>query len=247
MAKVTLNHDYQVQRYGWNCGPTSTRCALSTRGVLVSQDAIIADINSRIPAGSRVDDDGTDYVDLLLPTLRAKSKVQYFTRYIKSGNPPTATIDLLWSDMRASIAAGYGCVANIVADPGISPPGYPNYRIWHYIAIVGFDDAGRKLLVADSANFSGINHYWLPVTQLARLIGNQGKGYAVAPGVADLSADQVNAFTAAFMGPVGSDSKDVRQQLTGGRDGGEYQGWPQLGGRTVTDAIAAILEALNAH
>lgn len=47
-------------------------------------------------------------------------------------------------------------------------------------------------------------------------------------------------------GPVGSDVKDIRQQLTGGRDAGEYPGWPQLGqdaqGRdlTLVDAVAAL-------
>lgn len=46
-------------------------------------------------------------------------------------------------------------------------------------------------------------------------------------------------------GPIGSDVKDIRQQITGGRDAGDYRGWPQLGqdgqGRdlTVVDALAA--------
>lgn len=32
-------------------------------------------------------------------------------------------------------------------------------------------------------------------------------------------------FLKGFVGPIGSDVKDVRQQLTGGRDGGQYPGW----------------------
>ncbi len=51
---------------------------------------------------------------------------------------------------------------------------------------------------------------------------------------------QVQDFVAGFCGPIGSDVKDVRQQLTGGRDAGEYPGWAQLGGRTLVDALAAI-------
>ncbi|MFC9769033.1 peptidoglycan DD-metalloendopeptidase family protein [Rhodococcus jostii] len=51
---------------------------------------------------------------------------------------------------------------------------------------------------------------------------------------------QVQDFVAGFCGPIGQDTKDIRQQLTGGRDGGEYPGWPQLGGRTVVDALALI-------
>lgn len=245
MARIQLNHDYQVQKYGWNCGPTAARTALSTRAVFVTQDAMIRDINDDLPKSSWVDDDGTDYIDLLLKTMRERSGVKYYSRYIK-GRPSRATIDQLWNDMRGSLCAGYGCVANIVADPGIAPPGYPNYRVWHYIAIVGFDDATKSFYVADSANFSGVKHYWLTAEQLARLIGNQSKGYMCAPGVEDISADDVNRFTAAFMAAVGSDAKDVREQLcgAGSRDRGEFTGWDQLGGRTIDDAVAAILEVL---
>lgn len=32
-------------------------------------------------------------------------------------------------------------------------------------------------------------------------------------------------FLKGFVGPIGADVKDVRQQLTGGRDGGQYPGW----------------------
>lgn len=63
----------------------------------------------------------------------------------------------------------------------------------------------------------------------------------------DMSAAQeIKDFIAAFCGPIGSDVKDVRSQLTGGRDKGQYPGWPQLGKNaqgqnlTVTDAIAAL-------
>ena len=52
-------------------------------------------------------------------------------------------------------------------------------------------------------------------------------------------------FIIAFVGPIGSDTKDVRQQLTGGRDAGEYPGWPQGGARTVTDGVYAIGEKLG--
>jgi hypothetical protein len=57
-------------------------------------------------------------------------------------------------------------------------------------------------------------------------------------------------FIIGYLGPVGSDVKDIREQLTGSRntyfnaDGSvdvakSYPGWPQLGNRTVTDAIGA--------
>lgn len=53
-------------------------------------------------------------------------------------------------------------------------------------------------------------------------------------------------FIKGYLSPVISDVKDIRQQLTGGRDAGDYSGWPQLGkdikGRNLTlvDAVAAL-------
>lgn len=71
--------------------------------------------------------------------------------------------------------------------------------------------------------------------------------------------DKINEFTRAFNGPIGSDTKDVRQQLVGARDlvyktvdgkkvvdvEKSFPGWDQLGGRTAVDALAAIGAALG--
>lgn len=53
-------------------------------------------------------------------------------------------------------------------------------------------------------------------------------------------------FYEVFLGPLGSDLKDSRAQLTGGRDAGQYPGWKQLGRRTVVDGAAALLKAAGA-
>ena len=39
--------------------------------------------------------------------------------------------------------------------------------------------------------------------------------------------------------------KDVKAQLTGSGEFGQYPGWEQLGGRTVVDALGAIGEKLG--
>lgn len=63
----------------------------------------------------------------------------------------------------------------------------------------------------------------------------------------DMSAvEHIENFIKGYVGPVISDVKDIRQQLTGGRDAGEYPGWEQLGGKTVVDAIADIQKRLAA-
>ncbi|GAA4809670.1 hypothetical protein GCM10023353_12160 [Tomitella cavernea] len=65
----------------------------------------------------------------------------------------------------------------------------------------------------------------------------------------------IGDFITGFVGPMGSDTKDVRAQLTGSRDlvyttdehgnrvvdvAASWPGWRQLGGRTLVDAIAVI-------
>lgn len=63
----------------------------------------------------------------------------------------------------------------------------------------------------------------------------------------DMSAVQEikDYIDARITGPIGSDVKDNRHQLTGGRDKGEYPGWPQLDNRTLVDALAVIGEKLG--
>ncbi|WP_293817696.1 N-acetylmuramoyl-L-alanine amidase [uncultured Corynebacterium sp.] len=57
---------------------------------------------------------------------------------------------------------------------------------------------------------------------------------------------RITNFITAFVGPIGSDVKDIRQQLTGGRDKGQYPGWAQLGKNprggnlTLVDGVAAL-------
>lgn len=58
---------------------------------------------------------------------------------------------------------------------------------------------------------------------------------------------QIQDYIAGFCGPIGSDVKDIREQLCGlqQRDRGQYGGWPQLGGRTVVDALADVIARLD--
>ncbi|NNH68614.1 N-acetylmuramoyl-L-alanine amidase [Nocardia uniformis] len=59
--------------------------------------------------------------------------------------------------------------------------------------------------------------------------------------------EQIQEFITAFCGPIGSDIKDVREQLCGHgqRDAGQYAGWPQLDGLTLVEAIADIRTRLE--
>ena len=96
-----------------------------------------------------------------------------------------------------------------------------------------------------------INAYKGTRDQLAAIFnGTNPTKEEITVSEADRIIKHITDYISGFVGPIGSDTKDVRQQLTGGRDAGDYRGWPQLGkdgqGRdlTVTDAIAAIRHQL---
>lgn len=97
------------------------------------------------------------------------------------------------------------------------------------------------------------NYTALSIDQLKTLFGMGGTTMATT------DVDRINEFTRNFNGPIGSDTKDLRYQLVGARDlvyktvNGKkvvdleksFPGLPQLGNRTVTDALAAIGAALG--
>ena len=95
-----------------------------------------------------------------------------------------------------------------------------------------------------------INAYRGTRDQLATIFNGTQPKEEITVSEADRIIRHITDYISGFVGPIGSDTKDVRQQLTGGRDAGDYRGWPQLGkdgqGRdlTVTDAIAAIRHQL---
>lgn len=82
--------------------------------------------------------------------------------------------------------------------------------------------------------------------------GLSAQDFAAACGIGEgedvaLSNDDFNRLTKwiadfiiGYVGPIGSDTKDIREQLTGGRDKGQYPGWEQSGHRTLLDLTAAI-------
>lgn len=88
--------------------------------------------------------------------------------------------------------------------------------------------------------------------RIARFAEKLSNGYLGIYGSEDapLSAaevKQIQEFVAGFVGPIGSDVKDIREQLAGdgARDAGEYTGWPQLGGKTLVDALADVLQRVK--
>ncbi len=171
-TQKVLSYSYQAQQTAYFCGPASTRIALSARMASPPSQATLA-----LQLGTTTA--GTNHVGLVTGVLNADLRTTYYeTKWMPNDPPTTAQRDLLWHDITYDIDRNYALVANIVAPASNHPPCYPNYTIYHYVAVVGYkvDAAGNRwALVADPANFCGDSKpYWLTFNQLATLIPPKG-------------------------------------------------------------------------
>ncbi len=164
----TLNIQFQYQQTGYWCGPAATRIALSAKtSNLPSQQQLANELPT--------DEDGTDWIGQVTRVLNNRLGTSYYETKEMPNDPPTqAQRNLLWHDITYDIDRGWALVANIVAPASNHPPGYPNYTIWHYFTVIGYDSSDSTVLIADPAGFNPNATYWLTFNQLATLIPPKG-------------------------------------------------------------------------
>ncbi len=163
----TLNIDFQYQQTGYWCGPAATRIAMSARISPPSQQQLANELPT--------DENGTDWIGQVTRVLNNHLGTGWYETKEMPNDPPTqAQRDLLWRDVLLDIDNNYAIVANIVAPANNHPPGYPNYTIWHYFTVIGYDTSDMTVLIADPAGFAPTATYWLTFDQLATLIPPKG-------------------------------------------------------------------------
>lgn len=143
-TKKVLNFVWQGEEQYYMCGPSAARMALSARlSSLPTQDQLGSYMGTT--------SNGTDYVGLVRGALDHYLNISAYQETDLVTDPPTAAQQAaLKKDLVASIDAGYSLVANVVS--GWRPSFYPQSgTIYHYIALVGYDAGGDKVLVADPA------------------------------------------------------------------------------------------------
>jgi hypothetical protein len=193
MPERILDHAYSPQETGYWCGPASTQIVLTAHGIDVPERELADELGT--------DTDGTDWIGQISAVLARRTGRPYATVEVPNDPPTPGQIGRLWDDIVGSIDGGNGVVANIVATPTNRPPGYPAQMIYHYVAVVGYDDGERNVYVADPARFGGIEHYWLSVEKLASLIAP--KGYSAAP-TAGADAEVWHDNLVQMLGPGGA-------------------------------------------
>ena len=168
-AALSTNFTWQGQQTGYWCGPASTRIALSARMSPPSQQTL-ANYEGTTT-------NGTDTIVYVRNAMNHYLGVSHYVNRAISDPPSQGQIDALRQTIVASVSNGYGMVGNIIS--GWRPPGYPSGTIYHYVAIVGYDQDGNRALIADPAAKCAAGSrwcnvpstYWVSLSNLATWIG----------------------------------------------------------------------------
>lgn len=161
-----LEYDYQAQINFYFCGPAAVRNALSATGIERTQNAL-AD-----PLGT--DQFGTDSAEDTTRVLNAEVEGEpYQTRMIPGGSATPAQMDQLQADVVTAITDGRGVVVNVAGSATDTSGGWHSFPGGHYVAVVGYDDDGRLVRIADSAN-PAASSYWMTTIALANWAATRG-------------------------------------------------------------------------
>lgn len=176
MAEIIVPHTYHAQQTGYTCGPSTAKVVLSTFGQAVTEQQMASECGTTSA--------GTADVSVINAVVTRRTGRVYSARYIQNGNPTAAQVQALRVAITETVVnSRRGMPINIWAQGNTRPPGYPTSLIMHYVTGVGYDDTNDSVYISDSARFSGIEHWWMPVARLAVNITPKGYGALVAPDV----------------------------------------------------------------
>lgn len=179
---LDYRRDQIWQDTGYNCGPASAQTIIrAATGVLLSEATLAREMGTTTR--------GTDWIGQIKPVLDKHAPAGKWALAEMPNDPPTtAQRDQLWQRVTASIDAGFGVLANIVAPPSNYPRAsyksrqnlaYSGGTVYHYLCVMGYavDDAGqRHVWLADS----GFKPYgsWVTFEQLSTMIPPKGYLYS---------------------------------------------------------------------
>lgn len=160
-----LNVDYKAQETYFYCAPAATRIALSAQGQAPSQDEMARHLGTT-EAGTNSAEDTTR----VLNKIGGKG---YRTVEIREAKAKPVEMDRLQVDVVKAIDANRPVVMNIKGT-GVDTNGVAHsYAGGHYLTVVGYDDHGRKVKIADPANPNQAE-YWMTTINLANWAAERG-------------------------------------------------------------------------
>ncbi|QOC92794.1 C39 family peptidase [Micromonospora craniellae] len=165
-ARKVLDYDFQAQITGYYCGPAAVRNALSAAGVNRDQDSLAAQLGTTY-AGTN---SALDTTRVLNATLKG---APYSTTMLRGGSATPAQMDQLQADVVKAITGGRGVVVNVAGSATDTGGRWHSFPGGHYVAVVGYEDDGRLVKIADSANASYYS-YWMTTIDLAHWAATRG-------------------------------------------------------------------------
>ncbi|WBQ08193.1 RHS repeat-associated core domain-containing protein [Kribbella sp. CA-293567] len=155
------------QKYEYSCGPAAVRVALQAQGIEVTEDYLIPELGTT--------EDGTASVDDTTRVLNQELGTSFYeAKRISHAGPDE--INQLKHDVRYDLVRNRTIVANIVGSAQDTDGDWHSYSGGHYVTVIGYDDFGDKVRIADSADVNRVYSYWMSTDKLAVWIA--GRGYS---------------------------------------------------------------------
>ena len=182
VLSYNTSHELITQETYYNCGPGSSQLCLDARGIHVSEAELSAVLGTTV--------NGTPSIDNIAGGLNHyDGESKYASMWMPNDPPKPDEVNLMRERIARTVAWGRGCVANVVVPPSNYPkavpkadkslpgadgvsPGYRGGVVYHYIAVLGFDDSDDTALIVDPGFQPST--YWVKVSQLATMVTPHG-------------------------------------------------------------------------
>lgn len=171
--RVVLNFTWVGQSTGYWCGPGASRIALSTHMADPPSQPALAEF-----LGTTTD--GTARADMIRALNRWLAPPDPYVSIPVDPRPTEAQRGLLKETLIRRLSSGWPVVANVLS--GWRPPGYPSGTIGHFVVVMGYEQKGERVFIADPAAEGSAGPrwenvprtYWISLQNLGTWVGARG-------------------------------------------------------------------------
>ncbi|MCG5466591.1 C39 family peptidase [Micromonospora sp. MED01] len=166
-TKSLEDYTFQAQPNIYYCGPASTRIALSAKGEIKSQDDLAGKLGTTV-AGTASAFDITRVLNSEL------GKDVYKTGEIPTDTARPEEVQRLRTDLRKAIDEDRIPVVNVIGSAVDADNVQRSFPVGHYLTVVGYQDDGDMVKLADPWQPVGDGTYWIQVDELANWAASRG-------------------------------------------------------------------------
>ncbi|MFI2712489.1 C39 family peptidase [Micromonospora sp. NPDC018662] len=160
-----LDVRYEAQPNFYYCGPAAARNAISVLGKNIDVDAMAREMGTT--------ENGTNSINDITPVLNKETGKPYRSVEITDRKADDKQTDTLRADIVKTVDDGRAVVANIAGTATDTDGTTHSFEGGHYISVVGYQNNGTTVTIADSANPNTAS-YRISVDNLADWIATRG-------------------------------------------------------------------------